>query len=70
MLLFANVEAFISSNPKKDIRMLEILKGINSNNRLQVYRVLLTMADHGYIIIRPASKRRGGYATYRLKVCH
>lgn len=70
MLLYSEVESYFANTPKTDIRMIEILRGIGSVNRLQVYRVLLTMAEHGYIIIRPPSKRRGGYATYRLKVCH
>jgi hypothetical protein len=69
MKLYAEVDAFLSRHSGSDIRMISILRGIATRNRLQVHRVLQAMTDC-HRVERNAPDRRGCHAVYRLKVCH
>lgn len=71
------VEGFFIAQPVRDFRMIDILRSVSPANatakersaiRRQVHRVIEAFAESGFLLIRPPTKRRGGYATYRLKV--
>lgn len=77
MLYAHEVIDLMAAYPGRDWRMVEVIRYVARGRELQlrereairkaVRRALEALSDAGMVLVRPPSKRRGGYACYRWK---